>query len=152
MDNYVSRADLTPVDRTAVRAPSPAAAAQPVNAMHTQDSLSQDRRNQGEQAKPDAAATQEMASVAEFVEVHARVSEILADLRSGSASIQAATSRIDEMIPRPIVLVPMPPASKEAVEHAAVLARRIVERAHTAHSAQANLSRATVEQIASDRA
>ena len=41
-----------------------------------------------------------------------------------------------------------PPASKEAVEHAADVARQIVERAAHAHVGQAHLKRATVEQIA----
>jgi hypothetical protein len=148
MDDYVSRTELSPVDRTVVRAPSPAPIVQPVTASRANDSLSKERRNA--MAEPKAAsASQELASVAEYVEVHARIAEILADLSAGATDVDGAAGAIQTMIPRPMVLVPLPPASKEAVEHAAVLARRIVERASYAHVAQAHLSRGTVEQIAS---
>jgi hypothetical protein len=53
------------------------------------------------------------------------------------------------MIPKPIVIVPLLPASKEAVEHAEAVAKRIVERASYSHAAQAHVSRAMVDQIAS---
>ena len=59
-----------------------------------------------------------------------------------------AQDAVQAMLPKPMVLVPLPPASKEAVEHAAAVARQIVERAAHAHVGQAHLKRATVEQIA----
>jgi hypothetical protein len=90
----------------------------------------------------------DLASVAEYVEVHARIADILADLQSGAGSVDDAAGAIQAMIPRPMVLVPLPPASKEAVEHAAVLAKRIVERASYSHAAHAQVSRGTVEQVA----
>lgn len=147
MNDYVSRAELTPVDRAVVRAPSSAAAVQPVAASRANDALTRDgRRGVAPPEQPDAA--QELASVAEYVEVHARIAEILADLSAGRADVQGATDAVDAMIPRPIVIVPLPPASKEAVEHAAAVAKRIVERAAYAHAAQAHLARGAVEQIA----
>ncbi|MFY9351959.1 MAG: hypothetical protein WBL20_03805 [Sphingobium sp.] len=146
MDNVVSRAELTPVDRSVVRAPSSAAAVQPVAASRANDALTRDGRRGAEPPQqPDAA--QELASVAEYVEVHARIAEILADLSAGRADVQGAADAVDALIPRPIVIVPLPPASKEAVEHAAAVAKRIVERAAYAHGAQAHLARGTVEQI-----
>ncbi|NWK97118.1 hypothetical protein DM806_15865 [Sphingobium lactosutens] len=148
MDDYVSRTELSPVDRTVVRAPSPAPVVQPVAASSANDSLTQDRKTSV--AQPALSNTsQELASVAEYVEVHARIAEILADLSAGATDVDGAAGAIQTMIPRPMVLVPLPPASKEAVEHAAVLAKRIVERASYAHVAQAHLARGTVEQIAS---
>lgn len=146
MNDYVSRVELTPVDRTVVRAPSSASAVQPVAAGRANDALTRDGRKAAvPPEQPDAG--QELASVAEYVEVHARIAEILADLSAGRADVQGAADRVDAMIPRPIVIVPLPPASKEAVEHAAAVARRIVERAAFAHAAQAHLARGTVEQI-----
>jgi len=50
-------------------------------------------------------------------------------------------------MPVPIILVPLPPASKEAVEHATVIARRMVEQAAYAKAAQGAISRATVDQV-----
>lgn len=147
MNDYVSRVELTPVDRTVVRAPSSAVAVQPVAASRANDALTRDGRGSAPPPEqPDAA--QELASVAEYVEVHARISEILADLNAGRADVRGATDAVDALIPRPIVIVPLPPASKEAVEHAAAIAKRIVERAAYAHAAQAHLARGTVEQIA----
>ena len=148
MDDYVSRTELSAIDRTVVRAPSPAPVVQPVAASSANDSLAQDRK--GSVAQPIVSnASQELASVAEYVEVHARIAEILADLGAGTTDVDAAAGSIQAMIPRPMVLVPLPPASKEAVEHAAVLAKRIVERASYSHVAQAHVTRATVEQITS---
>lgn len=89
-----------------------------------------------------------LASVAEYAHVHARVADILADLQFSGGSVDDAAAAIQAMIPRPMVLVPLPPASKEAVEHAAVVARRIVERASYAHAAHAPVARNVVEQVA----
>lgn len=148
MDDYVSRTELSPVDRTVVRAPLAAPVVQPVSASRAEESLTQERRSAISQPEL-SNSSQELASVAEYVQVHARIAEILADLSAGSTDVNAAAGSIQAMIPKPIVLVPLPPASKEAVEHAAVLARRIVERASYAHVAQSHVTRATVEQIAS---
>lgn len=147
MDNIVSRTELSPVDRAVVRAPSATPVVQPVAATRTNDALSQERRGDDPLPEP-ADAGQELASVAEYVEVHARISEILADLGSGASDLAAAQGAVDALIPRPLVLVPLWPASKEAVEHAAAVARRIVQQAAYAHGAQSSLSRPMVEQIA----
>ncbi|MCI4591588.1 hypothetical protein MOK15_16005 [Sphingobium sp. BYY-5] len=148
MDDYVSRTELSSVDRAVVRAPSPVSVVQPVAAGRANESATQERRTAVARPEP-SSASQELASVAEYVEVHARIAEILADLNAGTTDVDGAAGAIQAMIPKPMVLVPLPPASKEAVEHAAVLAKRIVERASYAHVAQGHPSRGTVEQIAS---
>ncbi|ETI61854.1 hypothetical protein C100_17290 [Sphingobium sp. C100] len=148
MDSYVSRTELSPVDRAVVRAPSAVSGIQPPSASGVKDALAQEERR-GAMAQSDLSSTgQELASVAEYVEVHARIAEILADLSAGMTDVEQAQDAIQSMLPRPIILVPLPPASKEAVEHAAVIARRMVERAAYAHAGQAHLARATVEQVA----
>ena len=53
------------------------------------------------------------------------------------------------MLPAPQVLVPLPPASKEAVESTIRIAKRIAEQAAYAHAAQANVRRGAVDQILS---
>lgn len=146
MDDYISRAELSPVDRTVVRAAVPAQAVQPVSASRASDAA--DREARAPVAEQDVATVdQDLASVAEYVEVHARISEILADLDSGSISVQDAAGSVQALIPKPMVIVPLPPATKEAVEHAAAIAKRIVERASYSHAAQAHLSRGLVEQV-----
>ncbi|WP_088184441.1 hypothetical protein [Sphingobium sp. Z007] len=147
MNDYVSRSELPPIDRAVSRAPSPAQAVQPVAASRaTPAPLS------GAAKTPPpvdgVVVDDDLASIAEYVEVHARIADILADLQSGVSGVDDAADAIQAMIPRPMVLVPLPPASKEAVEHAAVLAERIVQRASYAHRAHAQVSRGTVEQIA----
>lgn len=147
MDDYISRAELSPIDRTVVRAALPAQAVQPVSASRASDAPDRDSRATAPRQEV-AAVDQDLASVAEYVEVHTRIAEILAKLDAGTTSIDDAAGAVQAMIPRPIVLVPLPPASREAVEHAEAVARWIVEKASWGHGAQAHLARATVEQIA----
>jgi hypothetical protein len=147
MDDFLSRTELSPVDRTVVRGPAPAQAVQPVAASRASDGP--DTRARTPAPRPEQAdIDQDLASVAEYVEVHARIAEILSDLDSGAISVDDANSAVQGMIPKPIVIVPLPPASREQVEHAAAVAKRIVERAAYAHAAQAHLPRHAVEQIA----
>jgi len=147
MNDYVSRSELTPVDRAVSRTPSPVQAIAPVAASRSTEAPARESAQPTAPQDKAVVVDDDLASIAEYVEVHAKISEILADLQSVGTSVDDAAGAIQAMIPRPMVLVPLPPASKEAVEHAAVLARRIVERASYSHAAQAHLSRATVEQV-----
>lgn len=150
MNDYISRSELPPVDRTVPRTPAPAQAVQPVSTGRMAVSPERETRDPVPQADV-ATVNEDVASAAEYAEVHAQIADILADLRSatGGMDVDDAISAMETMIPRPIVLVPLPPASKEAVEHAAVLAKRIVERAGYAHAAQAHVHRGAVDQIVS---
>lgn len=149
MNDYVSRTELPPVDRAVSRAPAPVQTVQSVAASRSAQTAVRDSIQQPATAQADTVTIDDdLASVAEYVEVHARIADILADLQSGVGSVDDAAGAIQAMIPRPMVLVPLPPASKEAVEHAAVLAKRIVERASYSHAAHAQVSRGTVEQVA----
>lgn len=149
MNDYVTRTELPPVDRTVSRAPSPVQTVQSVAASRSaQPSVRENAQQAAAAQKDQIVVDDDLASVAEYVEVHARIADILADLQSGAGSVDDAAGAIEAMIPRPMVLVPLPPASKEAVEHAAVLAKRIVERASYSHAAHAQISRSTVEQVA----
>jgi hypothetical protein len=148
MDEYISRAELSPVDRTVVRASAPAQAVQPVTASRASDAPNADSRAAATEQNV-ADVDQDLASIAEYVEVHARIADILSGLNAGSTGVTDAANAIQTMIPKPIVIVPLLPASKEAVEHAEAVAKRIVERASYSHAAQAHVSRAMVDQIAS---
>jgi len=53
------------------------------------------------------------------------------------------------MMPSPMVFVPLPPASKEAVEQAVTLAKKIAQQASYAHAAQAHIKRPMVDQLLS---
>lgn len=149
MNDYVTRTELPPVDRAVSRVPSPVQTVQSVAASRSAQAPVRENVQQAVAAqKEQIVVDDDLASVAEYAEVHARIADILADLQAGTGSVDDAAGAIQAMIPRPMVLVPLPPASKEAVEHAAVLAKRIVERASYSHAAHAQISRSTVEQVA----
>lgn len=138
--------EIKAVDRAVTRAPTAMAAVQPVKARESVV----DRPAQ--MAKPpvaEAKIDEQTAGMAEYAKVHARIADILADMRSasGKTSVESAASAIQSMLPTPIILVPLPPASKEAMAHAAALARRIAQQAPYARAAQAHVQRGAVDQI-----
>lgn len=85
--------------------------------------------------------------------MHERIANILAELRSSeqdsARAIDGAEAAIQAMLPTPIILVPLPPASKEQMEQAARLAKRMVEQAAFTHAVQSHVRPGTVDQILS---
>lgn len=147
MNEYVSRSELTQVDRVSPRVPSAVPAVQPVTAQQGVDPHAGKTHDWGSGA---GLSEDDLASAAEYAKVHAKVADILADLRAASApAIEDAEAEIQSLLPAPIILVPLPPASKEAVESAVTLGKRIAEQASYAHAAQAHLRRGTVDQLLS---
>ncbi|ANI78429.1 hypothetical protein [Sphingobium sp. EP60837] len=148
MNEYVSRSDLTQVDRAKARAPSAVPAVQPVTAQQGVDPHA-GKPHEGEIGAD--LSEDDLASAAEYAKVHAKVADILADLRSAASAptIEGAEAELQSLLPAPIILVPLPPASREAVESAVMLGKRIAEQASYAHAAQAHLKRGTVDQLLS---
>jgi hypothetical protein len=146
MNEHLS--EIKAVDRAVTRAPTPVAAVQPVK---PQEKAAPERTVVAQPvAKPAVDVDSEVAGAAEYAKAHARIADILADMRSTpSVTVDGAAAEIQSMIPQPIVIVPLPPASKEAVEHAEAMARRIAQQALHAQAAQANVKRGTVDQILS---
>ena len=147
MNENVSRSDLTQLDRVSSRTPS-VPAVQPIAAQQGVDP------NAGKPQDGDTNSTlseDDLASAAEYAKVHARVADILAELRSASAAptVEGAEADIQTLLPAPMILVPLPPASKEVIESAVTLGKRIAEQASYAHAAQAHLRRGTVDQVLS---
>ena len=149
MNEYLSRNELTKVDRATARVSS-VPAVQPVSAQ--QSSLQSADAHGGKPQEREVGADlaeDDLAGAAEYAKVHARVADILADLRSSASSVEGAEAEIQSMLPAPMILVPLPPASKEAVESAVELGKRIAQQASYAHAAQAHLRRGTVDQVLS---
>ncbi|BDD67292.1 hypothetical protein Sj15T_23130 [Sphingobium sp. TA15] len=148
MNNYISRTELS-VERSATRAPSAVSAIQPVSSSGTAQQGDQSPRHS--MAQDQAGAEESIATSAEYAKVQARIADILGELRSlgGAATVDGAADEIQSMLPTPQVLVPLPPASKEAVESTIRIAKRIAEQAAYAHAAQANIRRGAVDQILS---
>ncbi|MET0249904.1 MAG: hypothetical protein ABW164_09260 [Sphingobium sp.] len=150
MNDYPTRGEISPVDRASVRAPVPLSAVQPAgDAARDVDRRAAPRAS----AAPAGAAVvdDDAVSAADYARVRARIADILADLRAqGRASdLTQAQGAIDAMLPQPLLLVPLPPASKDAVEFAAGLARKIAEQASHALAAQAHLPRGGVDGLLS---
>ena len=151
MNEYLSRSDLTQVDRVSGRPSTAVPAVQPVS---QQQSTHSHPRARQEQKAGGALAEDDLASAAEYAKVHARVADILAELRSSASGsdVAGADAEIQALLPAPMILVPLPPASREAVESAVSLGKRIAEQASYALAAQAHLKRGTVDQILSTAA
>lgn len=153
MNDYFTRSELSPIDRSAPRAIPAISAVQSVPAQNP--ASNQDLSSSGGKPRPAPVATlmpdEEIASAADYAKVHARIADILADIRSEARpqSVDSAEVEIQSMLPAPIILVPLPPASKEVMESTVLLAKRIAEQASYAQAAQAHLKRGTVDQILS---
>jgi hypothetical protein len=154
MNEYLSRSEISPVDRVSARAPSAVASVQAVEANGQKPDLAPRTLIEPAPAAKASPATDiqpedQLASAAEYVSVHARIAGILADLRTVSTregiSVDGAAAAIQAMMPAPIIIVPLPPASREQVEHAALLAKRMADQAVQAHAAQAHLRPGTVD-------
>lgn len=148
MNEYISRSGLTQVDRTTSRTPSAVPAVQPITAQQGVDSQAGKRQDDESGA---ALSEDDLASAAEYARVQARVADILAELRSatGASTVQGAEANIQSLLPAPIILVPLPPASREVVESAVMLGKRIAQQSSYALAAQAHLKRGTVDQVLS---
>lgn len=147
MNDSLGRNPITAVERAATRAAAPVAPVPPVTARDATTTAEPAKRAPS-MASQAQAVDDELAGAAEYAKVHARIANILADMRSSTPpSVDGAASAIQSMMPQPIILIPLPPASKEAVEHAAALAKRIAQQSTYAHAAQAHVSRGTVDHI-----
>lgn len=145
MNDYSSRNEVTPVERAGTRP----TAVQPVSAL-ARAADHRAGRAPPAAARDLAAIDDNVAGAAEYARVHARIIMILADMRSDSPpSIDAASQAVQSMLPERSVIVPLPPASKAAVEQAASLARRLVQQSFYAHAAQAHVRRGMVDQLLS---
>ncbi|WP_070157844.1 hypothetical protein [Sphingobium phenoxybenzoativorans] len=156
MNEYQSRSEIAPVDRVTRKVaavPSVPAVTQ-VNADTQAAAVSQAPVTPApaDNAVNLAAGSEEqLASAAEYARVHASIADILAGLRAGqSSNTQSnaeAESAITALLPQPVIIVPLPPASKEMVERAVMLAKAMADQAQVTRSAQAHLKPGTVDQI-----
>jgi hypothetical protein len=153
MNEYLSKTEISSVDRVSSRThavPAVSAAQSATVRPDHGDAAASRGRAPVPPASDRAALDDEVASAAEYARIHAEIADIMADVRAGaSVTVEAAALEIQSMLPTPTVIVPLPPASKEAVESTVLLARRLAEQSRYAHAAQAHLRRGTVDQILS---
>lgn len=149
MENYLSRQEIQPVDRIPRIAPAVFGAT--VTAQAGGDTAGQVH---GEEEKAESAAIAseaQLASAAEYARIHAQIAETIAQIRSEaqSSAMSAAETeaRLVSFLPAPVVIIPLPPANKDMVERAAMLAKEMAAQVAITRSAQAHLKPGTVDQI-----
>ncbi len=153
MNDYLSRAELSPIERASARgsvmpvAPATLVVAQGGGAQSSLEGKPQERHETAEVAPLDE---QHLASAAEYAEVHARIANIMAEIRTTLPAVSSTDDvedAVSSMLPSRVVIVPLPPASKDMVEHAEKVARDIAERAAQSVAAQAHIKPGTVDQM-----
>ncbi|MCB2015748.1 MAG: hypothetical protein KDE67_12735 [Sphingobium sp.] len=100
----------------------------------------------GEQAR-----REHMASASDYARVQARIADILSQMGANISDRQVAReqaqSQIEALRPEPTVVIPLPPASKDQIEHAIQVARAMAQEAALTRAAQANVGTGTVDQL-----
>ncbi|WP_184079193.1 hypothetical protein [Sphingobium subterraneum] len=139
------RIDSIAPDRGAVRTVAPVVSVQAGGAS------AQSGQDLDTEARNEQARQEHMASASDYAKVQARVADILSRLNAdkvpSAESVERADAQIGSMIPPPVVVVPLFPASREMIEHALAVAHDIAEQAMLAQAAQANVNVGTVEQV-----
>lgn len=148
MSEFVHRIDSLTAER-AIPAVRPVAAVAPV---HQGSGLPAESSRGEAGADTGAEARREhMASAFDYARVQARIADILSELDAGGTPSADASStairNIEALRPEPVVIIPMPPASREAIEHAVAVARAMAEKAALTRSAQANVALGAVNQM-----
>ena len=94
---------------------------------------------------------QQLSSAAEVAEAQAKIAALLSELDglTEAASIDSVTleAQIAALLPRPTIIVPMPPASRDVVERAVQIAESIRASAVLAVAAQANVENGMAEGV-----
>lgn len=153
MNEYLSSGDITPIDRVSRSVSAVSGVLAGTGVGSGQAGQENQSRSTTSSAGADIAAGSEehLASAAEYARVHARIADILADLRSGQDSSTAAQDtslgEITGLMPQPVIVVPLPPATRDMVERAVLLAREIASQAAASRAAQAHVKPGTVDQI-----
>jgi hypothetical protein len=156
MNEYLSRNEISPVDRvtrTVAAISSVPAAPQGGDTDTAVQAKLVAKVAASTSGDADIASSSEeqLASAAEYARIHARIADILAGMRSdGTAPVSSASNTeadIVSLLPAPVIIIPLPPASKDMVERAEMLAKDIAVSASLTRAAQAHVKPGTVDQI-----
>lgn len=146
MYDFVPRIDSSATDVSAAsRVVAPVSPVQPAASLAGSASDAGVGADSGAEAR-----RQHMASAADYARVHARISQILAEMDSALSSIpsqQMAASQMDGMLPQSTVIVPLPPATSESMERAIQIAQNMARQAALARSSHSGINSGTVSQI-----
>lgn len=147
MNEFVPRIDALAADHAAAMRPVPAVPViQPPASARNFTGGDDLGSNHGKQAR-----REHMASAVDYARVQARVADILANLANSAQPSAAAQSdanmQLQSLLPQPVVIVPLPPVTLEAIERAVEVARAMADQAALTRVAQANVGAGLVDQI-----
>lgn len=133
---------------TAIRVADAVAPVQAIPPSGSQTSA-ENRRDTAPDPQPDSDRHAQSAGAAEYARVNARIADIFAALNATAEPVshKEAEHRILALMPDPVIIIPLPPASADMVERAAQLAQDMAQQAAQARSAQSNLLRGTVDAV-----
>src|SRR5262245_33775154 len=145
MNDYFSRGEVSPVDRVSTR--NPVVPVVPTTQVGEQNDIvippaAADKPVDTAEADGGVSNEEHLASAAEYAKVHAKIASIMAGVRSSAPAVVTtddAAAAVSSMLPARIVIVPLPPASKDMVERAEEVAQEIAQRAAQSVAAQAHV-------------
>jgi hypothetical protein len=88
---------------------------------------------------------QQLSSAAEVAEAQAKIAALLSEVDAASIDAVTLEVQIEALLPRPTIIVPMLPASRDVVERAVEIAESIRAAAALALAAQANVETGMAE-------
>ena len=88
---------------------------------------------------------QQLSSAAEVAEAQAKIAALLSEIDAAPIDSGTLETRIEALLPRPVIIVPMLPASRDVVERAVEIAESIRAAAALALAAQANVETGMAE-------
>lgn len=92
----------------------------------------------------------QLSSAAEVADAQAKIAALLSEaegLANAAIDFDALDAKIATLLPRPTIIVPLPPASRDVVERAIEIAEAIRSSAILAIAAQGNLERDAAEAL-----
>lgn len=90
---------------------------------------------------------QQLSSAAEVAEAQAKIAALLSELDAAAIDSATLEAQIAALLPRPTIIVPMLPASRDVVERAVEIAESIRAYAVLALTAQANVENGMAEGV-----
>lgn len=109
-----------------------------------------DRHGRSEAVAVEADFEKQLSTASEVAQAQAKVAALLSELSIVSdvaLSMDALEGQIAALLPHPTVIVPLPPADRDAVERAIQIAESIRASAMLALSAQANVEPGVAEGV-----
>jgi hypothetical protein len=106
----------------------------------------------GEHSAVQPAQTERPAATANYARIQADIARALQAVQNrqpvaSAGDLGQAETAMMDLMPQPIVMLPMPPADAQMVEFVAQIAQSLAQQAVRTHAAQARISASTVNAL-----